>query len=244
LPSNSLELVWNPARPNFSRVHVAHPQRCLSRWAAFARRADVPRTANQIEGRHSHVNRETRGLKDLVDLLFQILVHCHNVYCNRNTNLRISFQKNKRLFSPDLDARADVCFNPAKCEYDRALHTLRGQKGPNGPDPNPELETDFQTYDFDPEFTEKKVDVVQPPKWEPKTKVSANEVPERQTLHATRSRTKRDQLTYEIMVEMRPLFGENLSAVDTSIFAEIARLGEHLPEFPAGGYYDPMDEGE
>jgi hypothetical protein len=225
------------------RVHVAHPLRCLSRWAAFARQAGVPRTANQIEGRHSHLNRETKGLKDLVDLLFQLIVHCQKAYRNRNANLRISFQKNKRLFSPDQDAQEDVSFNPAKCEYYRALYTLRGQKGRNGPDPNAELEPDLETYGFAAEFTEKKVDVVLPPKWQPKPTVSTNEVPERQTLHAAGSRTKRDQLTYEIMAEMRRLFGESLSAVDTSVFAEIARLGEHLPEFPRGGYYDPKDEG-
>jgi hypothetical protein len=226
------------------KVHVAHPLRCLSRWAAFARSAGVPRVGNQIEGRHSHLNRQTKGLKDLVDLLIQLIVHCHTAYRNRNANLRISFQKNKRLFDPDAAAQSDVSFNPAKCAYYRALYTLRGKKGRDGPDPKAELEPDLQTYGFAPEFTERKVDVVLPPKWQPKPKVSTNEVPERQTLHATGSRTKRDQMAYEIMAEMRRLFGENLNAVDTSVFAEIARLGEHLPTNPPGGYYKPVDEAE
>jgi hypothetical protein len=226
------------------KVHVTHPLKCLSRWAAFARRAGVPRTANQIEGRHSHLNRQTKALKGLIAFVVQIIVHCHTAYRNRNANLRISFQKNQRLFSPEAADVADVSFNPAKCEYYRALYTLRGEKGRNGPDPDAALEPKLDTYGFAPEYTEKKIDVVLPPKWQPKPPVSTNEVPERQTLHATGSRTKRDELTYEIMAEMRRLFGEQLSAVDTSVLTEIARLGSRLPPFPDEGYYAPEDEAK
>jgi hypothetical protein len=37
--------------------------------------------------------------------------------------------------------------------------------------PTPELEPDFQTYGFDPESTDKDVDVVLRLKWQPKPKV-------------------------------------------------------------------------
>jgi hypothetical protein len=214
-------------------VHVQHPLKCLSRWAAFARKGGIPRLSNSIEGRHSHLNRQSKVLKELLDLIVRLLEHRQTAYHKLNANLKATLKRNWRHVFPSEEDQNAVSFNQAKWAYYRALHTLRGRKEPSL---NAQLKLDGR-YDFPPDYRADKVDVYLPSKWQPKPQASSTETPEKQTLHACGIDTARDWLAWRIMADLRRERDPDLwNTIDTSAFASIVRLGSRLP---ANGPFSP-----
>jgi ubiquitin C-terminal hydrolase len=235
-----------PRKANLLRLmlgdeQMRHPLEVLSRWAAFDRKGGIPRPANHTEGRHAHLNAGSEDLKDLIDLVVQVIQYCGNAYEKRNENLWECLRRNwNRVFPKDVDVQSPG-FDRDEWEYYNDLFTLVGREGP---DPDATIEPDVATYHFPPGFKQYKLNNPRLPKgWQPKREADKDtgEIPQKQTLHKKGIRTTRDWLAWRILAELRREHShQQWEGINTAVFMKIAELGSTLNE---EGPYTPLQEG-
>jgi hypothetical protein len=214
-------------RQMMGEIGKPHPLDTLCRFVTWMR-LGCPMPANHGEGRHGHLNKVARLLKDFIELLLAVILHCRNAYQNRNENAHRAYMRNKDNFAPN--DQSGVFRDQGRIAFYTALHTCPGH---DKPEEHLNIEPDLGTWRFPPEYTVAKTDLQVPPSWRPKESQSTQAVPSWQVIHQKGCHCKRDFVCWEIVSEFHSLCKhQEWLSLNTHLLLKIAELAQEkdIPE--------------